>query len=273
VRSLATQSDFFSFLRALPKVPFDVYPGPDESYTYHSRHRLFETLRQLAPFIQRYQDPIEVLDIGSFPGPFLRILPALWPDREFKFYATGLASNEDFVTYLQQRNIPFFPINLDPELTDSRGLPTRLPIEEETFDIVIATEVVEHLFNPTILMKESFRTSKVGAIIEVTTPNLATAYRRLKFMFKGRSPNVPVKDSIMQIASSDWRPHLREFTVAEVCELLSLSGWTPKLSMTYQLPGVSRNFAAEVFYRTINRLLPFGDSDQLVIAEKTRSNL
>jgi 2-polyprenyl-6-hydroxyphenyl methylase/3-demethylubiquinone-9 3-methyltransferase len=54
-------------------------------------------------------------------------------------------------------------------------------IPDDTFDLVLFTEILEHLtFNPVALWREIHRTMKVGARIVVTTPNYYALRSRLR---------------------------------------------------------------------------------------------
>jgi predicted SAM-dependent methyltransferase len=57
-----------------------------------------------------------------------------------------------------------------------------MPIDETSFDAVIAGEFIEHL--PTALMPsflhEAFRVLKIGGVLAITTPNPSDLKRRLR---------------------------------------------------------------------------------------------
>ena len=58
----------------------------------------------------------------------------------------------------------------------------KLPFNKKTFDIVIASEVIEHLIKPTHVLKEIERVLKSDGYFVVTTPNFMYWGNRLKFL-------------------------------------------------------------------------------------------
>ena len=63
----------------------------------------------------------------------------------------------------------------------------RFPWPTETFDLVIASEVLEHLLDPDHALEEVHRVLRRGGIFLVTTPNLASWFNRL-MLLSGRQP-------------------------------------------------------------------------------------
>lgn len=61
-----------------------------------------------------------------------------------------------------------------------------LPIKDGSIAAVVAGELIEHLFDPIALLKETERVLKPGGVVVVTTPNTATFQDRLRFLFGGR---------------------------------------------------------------------------------------
>jgi SAM-dependent methyltransferase len=60
-----------------------------------------------------------------------------------------------------------------------------LPYENESFDVVILTEVVEHLVEYRTVMYEAARVVKPGGIVIVTTPNIFRLHSRWNFFLFG----------------------------------------------------------------------------------------
>jgi SAM-dependent methyltransferase len=61
----------------------------------------------------------------------------------------------------------------------------RLPYEDESFDVILLIEVIEHLENHRIALGELARLLKSGGVLIVTTPNIMRLNSRLHFFWSG----------------------------------------------------------------------------------------
>lgn len=106
-----------------------------------------------------------------------------------------------------------------------------LPFPDRTFDIVISDATIEHLVqSPRHLFEEARRVLKPGGYFLVTTPNLATLWKRVRFLLLGRSPHWDLADYFDN--SSNFRGHRREFTSPELKKMLEWSGFEVILIQT-----------------------------------------
>jgi 2-polyprenyl-3-methyl-5-hydroxy-6-metoxy-1,4-benzoquinol methylase len=76
-----------------------------------------------------------------------------------------------------------------PEGVDVRWIPAdlneALPCHDESFDAVIAAEVIEHLENPRAIARELFRLLKAGGMAIVSTPNNESWRSLVSLMMRG----------------------------------------------------------------------------------------
>jgi SAM-dependent methyltransferase len=85
---------------------------------------------------------------------------------------------------------------------DIDGPKCKLPFEDESADVVLCTEVLEHLLIGSPLVKEMARVVRRSGTVVVSVPNVASLKSRIKVLF-GRLPNMA--------ASGDCGPSLGGF--------------------------------------------------------------
>jgi SAM-dependent methyltransferase len=111
----------------------------------HPRDRFYLVLSDLNNFLQRFRttETIRLLDYGAGASPYR----SLFPNAEY------LRAD-----YIERPNIDYqVPAN------------STLPVDSESFDIVLSTQVAEHLLNPNNYFREAHRVLKPGGMLLLTT--------------------------------------------------------------------------------------------------------
>lgn len=91
-----------------------------------------------------------------------------------------------------------------------------LPFEENSFDVLILSEVLEHLVDPWKILRKLHRYMKPGALIFASSPNVSN-YRIILMLLKGEW-NL-ANDGVMD------RTHLRWFTPSSFAEMFESTGY------------------------------------------------
>lgn len=95
-----------------------------------------------------------------------------------------------------------------------------LPVEDETFDYIICSEVIEHLdVDPMFMMSEINRTLKMGGVLVLTTPN-AVSTHSIRKILSGHEPYFYMQ---YQRDRSPYR-HNYEYSIHSLRQLLKASG-------------------------------------------------
>jgi SAM-dependent methyltransferase len=146
---------------------------------------------------------LHILDIGTTPFTFY--LSDTFPQHQF----ASVDLTRLWASYCQTQGITFQTCDL---VEDS------LPYDPETFDVVIFTEVLEHLdAPPTVILRKLWRVLKPGGRFIFSVPNLARLQNRIRLLC-GRSPLAIWRESPPGIHGQG---HLREYTRSEAQQLLT----------------------------------------------------
>jgi len=98
----------------------------------------------------------------------------------------------------------------------------QLPSEIQSVDVIISEAMIEHLKDPKKFLTTAYSLLKPGGYLLVTTPNLATFLKRLRFLL-GRSPNWPIEEFFK--AGENFTGHWREYTMKELVYMCEKSGF------------------------------------------------
>jgi SAM-dependent methyltransferase len=125
----------------------------------------------------------------------------------------------------------------------------RFPYEDERFDAVLACEILEHLLlDPMFMLLEIRRVLVDGGTMILTTPNVAS-FTSVGDILGGRRH--PQLYSMYPNPYGEYRdseiPHVREYTVPEVQEVVEAAGFEIEYLFTEKAPGYNSN----LFFREI----------------------
>jgi len=114
------------------------------------------------------------------------------------------------------------------------------PFPDACFDAVICAEVIEHVFDTDLMVKEAYRVLEPGGCVIVTTPNLAYVANRL-LLLAGVQPLFT--ETSTSTVLGRWLPflgqhrrtegHLRLFTLGALKEILSMHGFRVERALGY----------------------------------------
>ncbi len=141
---MSSPSDYFANHRLKMRLPWRLYHGP---------------IVDAVSCAIRDSGGRDVLNIGS--GPF------------FEFEALPKEGRRYFICDIDARAIDLARTRLGPRLAGARVVDSEcvLAFDDAAFDLVFATEVIEHLHEPLQWTKEVLRVLRPGGTLLLTTPN------------------------------------------------------------------------------------------------------
>ncbi|MFC1667927.1 class I SAM-dependent methyltransferase [Chlamydiota bacterium] len=180
-----------------------------QQYGLDNYGRYFDTCTSIAHLIKK---DAKMIDFGIYPGHLSLLIKHI-----FGVEITGISTTltDTFSQNMADEHIPLLNIDLEKQKT---------PFTDNTFDYVLGSEIIEHLYFPLNFLKEAFRTLKPGGFLIVTTPNLPRLKNRLNLFFRGKSVNPHLHGNEIVFSNNDWT-HKREYTGAEVVKMLEALGF------------------------------------------------
>ncbi len=153
------------------QLSFDMIPG------YRKYELFFERYRSLVEILvekEKLKGKVKILDIGSGEG-------------FFKFFFDGMTNLDiDWHGIEVWKERAEFCKHIGYQIDDTNLEEGSLPYPDHSFDIVLASHVIEHLPNPKKVIREMGRISKKNGILMIATPtkppiiaNLDSWYHRI----------------------------------------------------------------------------------------------
>ncbi|WP_436776148.1 class I SAM-dependent methyltransferase [Yinghuangia sp. YIM S09857] len=180
--------------------------------------RIRRQLAMIRPVVEHAVKPLTVLDLGCGDGyatARLAQLPGLAANRGHR--VIGVDWSETALARARERGIGTVRAALDAG---------PLPFADGEADIVVMSEIVEHLVDPDAAVAEAYRVLRPGGHLFLSTPNLAAWFNRLMLL-------AGVQPAFSEVALSGvyGRPgdevagHLRLFTRRALVEFLTARGF------------------------------------------------
>lgn len=161
----------------------------DKNLNY-GRHLVLKNLEQSIPFQV-------VLDLGAGHGDDLKTAKKLNPDA--KLYA--IESYPPYIRELESQGVKVFAINIEKNI---------FPFEDESVDIIICNQILEHCKELFWILHEISRVLKKGGKLIIGVPNLASLHNRILLLI-GEQPTSIKNNSA----------HLRGYTKKDVIMLMN----------------------------------------------------
>lgn len=187
-------------------------------YSYICRTRCFLVYKEI---VDRLAAGSRIIDLGFYPGTLLKELKVLL-QKNISCYGAGLKVDKSFKAAMQPYVKESIQIELDP-FYEKSNRNIQIPYDNEFFDAVIATEIIEHLISPLEMISEGARILKRNGLFIITTPNVSHIGALIKLVM-GRSNYERLDRSPMYLQDDNWRGHIRYYDKMELKTLFYRAG-------------------------------------------------
>ena len=144
---------------------------------------------------------------------------------------------------------------------------TALPFDDSTFDVILCGELMEHLYNPSHLLREIFRCLKPGGNCIIVIPNLASWHSRLLLLFGYQPYSMSVSPEFHDLGflfRGSWeagdhlyeggKDHIRVMTWRAFRELITLHKFQVKCVVGMPTGGTLLNPPLRSLFRLLENL-------------------
>lgn len=244
--------------------------------TLHSKKdKYFSTLGWVQDFLQEdrtqkmykelssilsYNIKLRVLDIGSGDGTLINFLQSKFP--QHIYYGCDISKEAIKTNEKEKPSIYWKRVDFNKPV----------PFDKNFFDIIIAGEIIEHLYNTDNFFKEVHSILKKNGVLLLTTPNLASWMNRLFLLFGFQPFDTEVSDE-SHIFGKEFIYHLTGKEVSQsVGHLRCFTKKALRSVLKYYnfrvLKEASSHIQPWFFNKFIARFFPSLAETQMVIATK-----
>lgn len=230
------------------------------------RSRFWQLLSRLSVDVTR---GASIIDFGAFPGTALRIVRCLDKDHQVRLGAAGFLVSDAFSSALRALDTTFYNLEFDVRHVASGSTQHILtcPVDS-VYDVAICTEVVEHQVYPLSLLVGINRFLRPGGTLYLTTNSVSFIGDVLKLV-AGRH-NIESIEQSHVLSDTDWRPHIRLYSIPEMKRLLKMTGFEVREAFYFDNGSVYqglKGFGIGVV-RRVSGVLPYLRSHMFVTAVK-----
>lgn len=154
----------------------------------------------------------------------------------------------------------------------------QLPFSDETFDLVLFIDVLEHLYDPGFVLKEIARVTRSEGYLCMRTPNCASLKNRVQLLF-GKSPYGDDLEGWLfshrfyapKTGEKKFQGHIREYCIEETHQLLRYFGFRSIYTKLHQAELYSQHRKLLKIYNILECLCPRFAYQLSIIAIKDSS--
>ncbi len=209
----------------------EVIESPDRRFLIGMNHllknrdRIWLALQTASRYFP--DPPFTVADLGTYPGSLLRLVRRLFPAEACRLIGIGLMTGSEFASDMRRDcQATTLTVNLDPRNDQLRekDYPTRIPLDDNSAHLIFGLEIIEHLVSPSHLLAEAYRITAPGGHVLITTPNVTRIGNIFKLLVGRSNFDRLIRPDYVN-PDDEWRPHFREYTLAEVAGFLERAGF------------------------------------------------
>ncbi len=149
------------------------------------------------------RDDLKILDVGAGHGAFTKRLY----DEGFNVSACDMTPENFYFDAIECRKA---------------DITRELPYEDQSFDVVLLIEVMEHIHDHQTLFSECHRILKKGGFMFFSTPNILNLKSRMRFLYTGFFDAFKPLDH----SSHDGMQHISSITIDQYTHLSAGAGFT-----------------------------------------------